>query len=84
MYQRINDVEQTQRAELKSQVQESRSKIPECNNASDSLERMLSDLQMQRDNAKGMVEESFQSYKAMLDKKRVSLNILSDKNSIIP
>ena len=72
VYQRINDMEPTQREELKSQVQESQAKLVECQNASESLERMLSDLQMQRDNAKGMVEEAFQTYKAMLDKKRVS------------
>ena len=54
------------------QVQESQAKGKEYQQASESLEQMLTELQMARDNAKGMVEETYQSYKAMLDKKRVS------------
>lgn len=44
-----------------------------CEDASEGLEGLLSELQMQRDNAKGLIEETFQSYKAMLVKKKVSL-----------
>ena len=70
-YERIVDAEEKQTEELRNLIAESKGKITFCQEASSSLESSLSDLQLQHDNTKGLIEESFQTFKAMLDKKRV-------------
>ena len=73
MYQRLNDIEPPQRAQLTMQLAKSKAKLPQCHKVCEDFDRLLSELQEQRDNAKGLVEETFQTYKAMLDKKRVGI-----------
>ena len=70
-YERITDVEEQQASEINTLVVESQNKIKTCEEASEGLEGLLSDLQMQRDNAKGLIEETFQTYRAMLVKQQV-------------
>jgi hypothetical protein len=47
-----------------------------CDEASSTLENSLSELQMQRDNAKGLVQETFQTYKTILEKQKVGVNLI--------
>ncbi|XP_064636652.1 brain tumor protein-like [Lineus longissimus] len=67
-YERIADIEAKQVEEIKNLMQESRSKTKFCEDASNNLTNSLSELQLQRDNAKGLIQETFQSYKAILEK----------------
>lgn len=68
---RIADIEETQFAELRSLVVENRSKIAFCREAATNLESSQQELQMQRENARGLIQETFQTYKAYLDAKQV-------------
>jgi len=70
-YELLEDVEARQSEELQNLVSESQSKLEFCEEASGNLGNALSELQMQRDNARGLIQETFQSYKAILEKKQV-------------
>jgi hypothetical protein len=76
-YERIIDIETKQKEEIKNLMQESRSKTKFCEDASMNLTNSLSELQLQRDNAKGLIQETFQSYKVVLEKVQVSSAVLS-------
>ncbi|XP_066998837.2 B-box type zinc finger protein ncl-1 [Anabrus simplex] len=69
-YERLAEAEERQREELRSLMTESKSKVEFCENASSHLENALSELQQQHDNAKDLIQETFQSYKAVLEKCR--------------
>ena len=71
MHEKVEDVEDEVKEELKTLISECKSKINFCQEATTMLENALSDLQTQRDNAKGLIQETFQSYKAVLEKKKV-------------
>lgn len=49
---------------------ESKSRIADCERTSFQLENALSELQVQHDQAKDLIVETFQSYKAILEKRR--------------
>jgi hypothetical protein len=66
---RISDVEEKLLHELQGMVAETKEKIASCDAASSDLETMLSDLQQQRDNAHDLIKETYQTYKAMLEKR---------------
>ena len=66
-----DDKENDHVKELASLVNESKTKMNLCNEATSSLDGSLRDLQMQRDNARGLIQETFQSYKAVLEKRQV-------------
>lgn len=68
---RIQDIEEVERDLLKTLISESKSKISSCEEATNTLMGSLTELASQRDNAKDLINETFQSYKAMLEKKRV-------------
>ena len=51
-------------------VIESKARIGDCDHISSQLENSLSELQAQRDQAKDLILETFQSYKAILEKCR--------------
>ncbi|KAK2163597.1 hypothetical protein NP493_1453g00037 [Ridgeia piscesae] len=72
-YELLEDVEVRQSEELQNLVSESQSKLEFCEEASGNLGNALSELQMQRDNARGLIQETFQSYKAILEKKQEQL-----------
>ena len=57
--------------EIKALIQESKAKMNMCDEAASSLDGSLRDLQMQRDNARGLIQETFQSYKAILEARQV-------------
>lgn len=67
----ISETEKKLKDELSIMLAESKKKVAVCDEAHQKLESSLNDLQMQRDNAKGLIQETFQSYKAMLEKKKV-------------
>lgn len=67
-YERLADAEPRQKEELVNLMTESKTKIAECDQASTQLENALSELQVQHDQAKDLIMETFQSYKAILEK----------------
>lgn len=71
-YELLEEVESRQAEELQNLVSESQSKLEFCEEATGNLSNALSELQMQRDNARGLIQETFQSYKAILEKQQVS------------
>lgn len=69
-YESLADAEGRQREELQSLVTESKSKVEFCESASSHLDSALRELQIQHDNAKDLIQETFHSYKAVLEKCR--------------
>ncbi|XP_008548372.1 B-box type zinc finger protein ncl-1 [Microplitis demolitor] len=69
-YERLSDAESSQIEELVNLMSESKNKITECDKTSSHLENALSELQAQHDQAKDLIIETFQSYKAILEKCR--------------
>ncbi|CAH1777460.1 unnamed protein product [Owenia fusiformis] len=67
-YERFGEIETKQKDELKSLIAESISKKDYCEDVSGALQNSLMELQIQRDQAKGLIDETFQSYKAVLEK----------------
>lgn len=71
VYERIADLEENQKAEVKALITECKGKVAFCEDATTSLENALSEVQMQRDNARGQIEETFQTYRTMLEARKV-------------
>ncbi|KAL0273388.1 UNVERIFIED_CONTAM: hypothetical protein PYX00_006065 [Menopon gallinae] len=69
-HERILEAEIKQREELKNLIQESRTRVLFCDDVSNTLGNALNELQFQYDNAKDLIHETFQSYKAVLEKRR--------------
>ncbi|XP_026830146.1 B-box type zinc finger protein ncl-1 isoform X2 [Ooceraea biroi] len=81
-YERLTDAEPHQKEELVNLMTESKAKITECDQVSVQLENALSELQVQHDQAKDLITETFQSYKAILEKcKDNALNDLEKLHS---
>lgn len=72
-HERIVDLETKHVDDLNNLISESKGKIKFCEDASRNLENALSDLQTHRDDAKDLIQETFQSYKAILEKHKVRL-----------
>jgi hypothetical protein len=72
-HERIPELGDKQLKEIRHLVTEARDKVSSCMEASSNLESLLSDLEMQRDNARGLIEETFQTYRTMLQKRKVGL-----------
>lgn len=66
-YERLTDAEPRQKEELVNLMADSKAKIVECDQVSAQLENALSELQVQHDQAKDLITETFQSYKAILE-----------------
>ncbi|XP_062577150.1 formin-J-like isoform X1 [Saccostrea cucullata] len=78
----VTETEKKLKEDLTLLLEESKKKVAVCEEAHQTLESSLNDLQMQRDNAKGLIQETFQSYKAMLEKKKdAMLEELEDLHS---
>lgn len=67
-YERLTDAEPRQKEEIINLMSESKTKIAECDQVTVQLENALSELQVQHDQAKDLIMETFQSYKAILEK----------------
>ncbi|XP_064608306.1 brain tumor protein-like isoform X2 [Liolophura sinensis] len=72
-HERIVDLEPKQMEDLNNLISESKGKIKFCEDASRNLENALSDLQTHRDDAKALIQETFQSYKAIVEKRKDDL-----------
>ena len=51
-------------------------KLLECTELTSNLNMAFEELEMQKDNTKGLIEETFQSYKAVLEETRVSIYLI--------
>ncbi|XP_078042465.1 protein meiotic P26 [Augochlora pura] len=69
-YERLVDAEPRQKEELIKLVNESKARIADCDQVSAQLDNALRELQAQHDQAKDLIIETFQSYKAVLEKCR--------------
>ena len=75
-YERISELEEMQKAELTALISECKGKVQFCEEATSTLGNALSEVQMQRDNARGQIEETFQTYRTMLETRKVSVGFL--------
>ncbi|XP_058058696.1 B-box type zinc finger protein ncl-1 [Anopheles bellator] len=66
-YQIISEAEKPMRQELENSMKDAKSKIEYCAHASSKLESSLHELQSQFETARGLINESFQSFKAALE-----------------
>lgn len=78
-YERIIDAEPRQKEELIKLMKESKARIADCDQVSAQLDNALSELQAQHDQAKDLIVETFQSYKAVLEKCRDSALVELEK-----
>ncbi|XP_055630856.1 brain tumor protein-like [Toxorhynchites rutilus septentrionalis] len=69
-YQIISEAEKPMRIELEKLIKDAKNKIECCNQTTSSLEASLQDLQNQFETARDLINESFQSFKAVLEKCR--------------
>ncbi|XP_040152424.1 brain tumor protein [Anopheles arabiensis] len=69
-YHIISDAEKPMRQELECSMREAKSKIEYCNQATSKLESSLHVLQSQYETARGLINESYQSCKAVLEQCR--------------
>uniref|UniRef100_A0A1B6H495 Uncharacterized protein n=1 Tax=Cuerna arida TaxID=1464854 RepID=A0A1B6H495_9HEMI len=69
-YERLSDAYERHKEHLQNLMGESKTKMAYCEDATNSLSNALAELQAQHDNAKGLINETFQSYKALLEKRK--------------
>lgn len=69
-YEIISDAEKCMRTEMESLMKEATLKVNYCDEAAQHLDSSLMELQNQHDTARDLIEESFQSFKAVLEKTR--------------
>uniref|UniRef100_A0A182SCA4 B box-type domain-containing protein n=1 Tax=Anopheles maculatus TaxID=74869 RepID=A0A182SCA4_9DIPT len=69
-YHIISEAEKPMRQELECSMREAKTKIEYCNQATTKLESSLHELQSQYETARGLINESFQSFKAVLEQCR--------------
>ncbi|XP_052277558.1 B-box type zinc finger protein ncl-1-like isoform X2 [Dreissena polymorpha] len=83
---KVQDLESSEREFLNNMISESKSKITACEEAASHLMTALTELQNQRDNAKDLINETFQSYKALLEKRKdellTELDILKNEKEL--
>lgn len=59
-YERLSDAYERQKTELHNLMTESKAKVAYCEDASNTLQNALAELQAQNDNARGLINETFQ------------------------
>lgn len=69
-YETISEAEKPMRAEIDRYMKDAKAKIAYCDQATNNLNSSLSELQNQTDTARDLINESYQSFKAVLDKCR--------------
>ena len=70
-YDRISSVEASQVSEIKEMITTCKQKQAVYTNTMTGLTNDLAELQLQKDSVKGMIEETYQTYKAILEKIKV-------------
>jgi hypothetical protein len=68
---RVKDIGSQLRQELDMLMTACKSKAAQCDREVAKLEASFDDLQLQRDNARGSIEETFHTYRTTLEKKKV-------------
>lgn len=71
-HERINEAEPKNIDELYALVDDAKDKMNVCQSQFSTLDSYLAELQDQLENARGSVNETYQSYKAILEKRRVN------------
>jgi tripartite motif-containing protein 2/3 len=71
LYDRLSNVEAAQVKELKDLIYSCREKREVYSNIMNGLNDELTELHLQKDNVKGLIDETFQTYKALLEKIKV-------------
>ena len=80
---RLSDVESKTLDELELIVAKAKEKIDACQSEFHVLDQYLGSLQEQAETSKGLIEETYNSYKAVLEKKRDELlRELEEKHSV--
>jgi len=74
---RIIDIEAAQIDELKALVADSQAKVKACEDVSANLEDMLSTLQEQKDTVHARMLETFKTYAALLEKRKVLYDFMN-------
>jgi tripartite motif-containing protein 2/3 len=69
----LADAEVKNLNELQILINEAKDKIDYCQSQYMKLENYLADLEEQNENTRGYIEETYQSYRALIEKRRVSL-----------
>ena len=69
---RVVDLEAKQRADFRTAIEESKEKASSFSDLSSKLDGFLSELQSQHDNACDLIKETFQSFKGVLEKRKVT------------
>ena len=59
-FERLVEAEKVQREELTALLTRSKAQVSQCDEASSELSSTLSDLEMQHDNARALIQETFQ------------------------
>lgn len=72
-YERLADAEVHNLEELEAYLKKAKENMHNCNSEYQILDQYLSELQEQLESSKSLIEETYQSYKAVLEKRRVSL-----------
>lgn len=67
-YEMITDAEKRSRCEIENLMKEAKIKTDYCDQATGNLSNCLQELENQHDAARGLIDESFQSFKAVLEK----------------
>ncbi|XP_055680711.1 brain tumor protein [Lutzomyia longipalpis] len=70
VYEMLSDAEKCVRVEVENLMKEARGKVEYCDKAACHLGSALTELQTQHDVARDLIEESYQSFKAVLEKCR--------------
>uniref|UniRef100_A0A1B0GK70 Uncharacterized protein n=2 Tax=Lutzomyia longipalpis TaxID=7200 RepID=A0A1B0GK70_LUTLO len=70
VYEMLSDAEKCVRIEVENLMKEARGKVEYCDKAACHLGSALTELQTQHDVARDLIEESYQSFKAVLEKCR--------------
>lgn len=69
-YELISDAEKRIRPEIEELMQNAHAKIAQCDVAAGNLSNALTELQNQHDNARGLIEDNYKSFKLILEKCR--------------
>lgn len=73
-YERMSDAEPKSIDELGCLIRKTKDKINECQSEFQLLDQYLADLEEQKEQSRGLIEETFHSYKTILERRKVKLN----------
>lgn len=71
MCEKLSEIEEKAKEQMEELLKEAKEKSDHCSSTSNMLSDSLNELSLQRDNAKSLIEETYISYKAILEKYKV-------------